>query len=62
MEEEKLGLNVKDIKMRRSALPIVFGKPEVRRVDRDQEEMEGQRRRVVTQNRPLAPLSGGRKR
>ncbi|GAX82717.1 hypothetical protein CEUSTIGMA_g10143.t1 [Chlamydomonas eustigma] len=61
MEEERLGQNEKDVKMRRSALPIVFGKPEVRRVDRDPEEMEGQRRRVVTQNRPLAPLSSGRR-
>jgi hypothetical protein len=45
--------------MKRSALPIVFGKAEVRRCDRDQNELEGERRRVVSETRPLNRDQGG---
>jgi hypothetical protein len=58
MEEERRS-GATEGKMRRSAVPIVFGKAEIRRVDRDQEEMEGQRRRVVSETRPLTKGGGG---
>lgn len=40
-------------KMRRGALPAVFGKAQQRRCDKDKDEMEALRRRVVTESRPL---------
>ena len=40
-------------KMKRNALPIAFGKADkFVRVERDREELERQRRRVITETRP----------
>lgn len=40
-------------KMKRNVVPLTFGKAdEVKKVDRDREELEKQRRRVITETRP----------
>ena len=40
-------------KMKRNVVPLTFGKADkVERVDRDREELERQRRRVITETRP----------